>query len=114
MWRDLGFTFTEIDLADIGLRVLLDWDGGVEIISPSGSGGSEADEVERFLSEHGEGIYSVVVKVPGIDSAVTVAERHGARVEYRQDRSQPGLTVFESRHSPVHGMPVTFLETNLP
>jgi 4-hydroxyphenylpyruvate dioxygenase-like putative hemolysin len=114
MWRNLGFTFTEIDLTDIGLRVLLDWDGGIEIISPSGSGGSEAEEVERFLSEHGEGVYSVVVKVPDIDSAVTVAEQHGAHSEYRQDRSGPGHSLVESRHSPVHGMPVTFLTTDRP
>jgi methylmalonyl-CoA/ethylmalonyl-CoA epimerase len=114
MWRDLGFSFTEINLADLGLRVLLDWDGGIEIISPSGSGGSETEEVERFLSEHGEGVYSVVVKVPDIDSAVTVAEQHGARADYRQDRSRPGLSLLESRHSPVHGMPVTFLMTDRP
>lgn len=114
MWRNLGFTFTEIDLADIGLRVLLDWDGGIEIISSSGSGGSEAEGVERFLSEHGEGVYSVVVKVPDIDSAVTVAEKHGAHAEYRQDRSSQGLKLLESRHSPVHGMSMTFLETDRP
>ena len=73
---------------------------------------TEAEEVERFLAEHGEGIYSVVVKVPDIDSAVSVAEKRGARVEYRQDRSSPGLKVLESRHAPVYGMPVTFLETD--
>ncbi|MCU0270091.1 MAG: hypothetical protein MUF83_15790, partial [Acidimicrobiales bacterium] len=35
-WRDLGFEFADIDVPDVGLRVLLDWTRGIEIISPVG------------------------------------------------------------------------------
>lgn len=114
LWSDLGFTFTEIDLADVGLRVLLDWDGGIEVIAPTAAGGSEAANVERFLAEHGEGVYSVVVTVPDIDAATAVAERHGSRVEYSQDRSTPEFALREARHAALFGMPATFLATDLP
>ena len=34
---DLGFTFDTIELADVGLRVLLDWARGIELVSPDGA-----------------------------------------------------------------------------
>jgi len=39
IWRALGFEFAEILLEDISLRVLLDWTRGIEIVSPTTSGG---------------------------------------------------------------------------
>lgn len=113
LWTDLGFTLTEINLEEEGLRVLLDWNRGVEIISPTASGGDQAVEVERFLAEHGEGVYSVVVRTADVDAAVSVAERHGSATEYRQDRVGPGFSLTEARHAPLFGMPVTFLTTDL-
>ena len=47
-WRDLGFEFVDIDLPDVGLRVMLDWDRGIEIIAPTE--GAEATSQQRGLT----------------------------------------------------------------
>jgi 4-hydroxyphenylpyruvate dioxygenase-like putative hemolysin len=114
-WRDLGFVFAEIDLPDIGLRVLLDWDRGIEIISPSESAGPQAQDVTDFLRLHGEGVYSVVVRTTSVAGPIAVAERHGARVDFQQHRGGEGegFELDEARLSPVFGMPVTLLATDL-
>jgi methylmalonyl-CoA/ethylmalonyl-CoA epimerase len=113
-WQDLGFTFVDIDLPDVGLRVLLDWDRGIEIISPTGATVPEAADVEEFLAQRGEGVYSVVVRTADVAGPIAVAERYGARVDYQQHRGGPeeGYHLDEARLSPWHGMPVTFLATD--
>jgi methylmalonyl-CoA/ethylmalonyl-CoA epimerase len=113
LWRDLGFEFVEIDLADIGVRVLLDWTRGIEIISPSDAAATEGARIQRFLDERGEGVYSVIVVTNDIDGPVSVASRYGATVELRQDRSGDGFKLEEAMVSPVHGMPITFIATDL-
>lgn len=113
-WQELGFTFVDIDLADVGLRVLLDWDRGIEIISPTAANLPEAAEVAEFLTSRGEGVYSVVVRTAEIAGPISVAERYGARVDYQQHRggAAEGYELDEARLSPLHGMPVTFLATD--
>lgn len=113
LWRDLGYTFTEIDLADVGLRVLLDWSGGIEIISPT-SVGPETAYVHDFLHTRGEGLYSVVLRTEDLDGAREVAQRHGASVAFEQDRSGEGYVLHEAMLTPVLGMPITLLSTDLP
>jgi 4-hydroxyphenylpyruvate dioxygenase-like putative hemolysin len=114
-WQDLGFSFVEIDLPDVGLRVLLDWDRGIEIISPSEPAGPEAADVTDFLRLHGEGVYSVVVRTADVAGPISVAERHGARVDFQQHRGSEseGFQLDEARLSPFFGMPVTLLATDL-
>ena len=75
LWTDLGFELVEIDLPDVGLRVLLDWGRGVEIISPSDVTAAEGERVQRLLDERGEGVYSVVVLTSDIEGALSVAHR---------------------------------------
>jgi hypothetical protein len=113
-WKDLGFELAEIDLPDVGLRVLLDWGRGIEIISPSDVGAAEGARVQQFLDERGEGVYSVVVLTSDIDGPVSVAARYGSTPQLRQDRSGDGFALEEAMLSPVHGMPVTFIATDLP
>ena len=113
-WTDLGFELVEIDLPDVGLRVLLDWGRGVEIISPSDVSAAEGARVQQFLDERGEGVYSVVVLTSDIDGPLSVASRFGASPQLRQDRSGDGFALEEAMLSPVHGMPVTFIATDLP
>ena len=111
--RDLGFEFAEFELDDVGLRVLLDWDGGMEIISPTADAGPEAEHTRRFLEERGEGVYSVVVRTPDVDGPRSMAVRAGAVVEFEQHRQGTGFWLDEVQLSPVHGVAVTLLATDL-
>jgi methylmalonyl-CoA/ethylmalonyl-CoA epimerase len=113
-WEDLGFEFAQYNLDDAGLAVLLDWDRGVEIISLLDAPGTETSEIERFLSERREGVYSVVIRTADVDQAISVASGHGAQVDFQQDRSSDGLQLREARLAPYVGMPVTLLTTDLP
>jgi methylmalonyl-CoA/ethylmalonyl-CoA epimerase len=112
-WRDLGFDFAEVDLPDVGLRVLLDWRGGIEIVAPTDAGPENAD-VRVFLDSHGEGVYSVVVRTDELEGPLEVAKRYGASVELRQHRTGDGYELDEAMLAPLLGMPVTFLVTDLP
>ena len=113
-WRALGFEFSDIDLPEEGLRVLLDWDRGIEIISPTEAGGSETAHVEEFLDRRGEGVYSVVVRTVEVAGPISIAASYGVEVEFQQHREAPGFTLDEARLGALHGMAVTFLATDRP
>ncbi|MBL7498673.1 glyoxalase [Frankia sp. CNm7] len=113
-WRDLGLTFHEVPLAEEGIRVLLDWSAGVEIVSPAEPAGTETARFRAFLDERAEGVYSVVVRAADVEGPISVAARHGARVRYQQHREVGDVVVDEADLEPVCGMAVTLLATNLP
>ena len=118
IWQRLGLTFEEIVLPDLDLRVLLDWHAGIEIISPLGDSPAAASFVQ-FLKEQGEGVYSVVVRVDDVDTALAHANEatapDGVTVAYRQHRGGDGEPELdEVMLAPVYGMPVTFLATERP
>jgi len=111
-WRDLGLVFQDIALVEEGLRVLLDWSAGIEIISPTTDAGTETARFWEFLEERGEGVCSVVVKGPSVETPILVAKRHGASVRYQQHREDGGYFLDEVDLTPIFGMPVTLLATN--
>jgi hypothetical protein len=111
LWRDLGLAFAEIDLPDLGIVVLIDWNAGIELVSPVPGSGQSAAAFTTFLETRGEGVYSVVMAIDEVEDAVSVAERYGANVEYRQHRQHGNLTIDEVMLAPMHGMPITFLST---
>lgn len=114
MFTELGFSFDEIALDDLGLRVLLDWSRGVELISPNpGSDAAVATSVREFLAGHGDGVFTVVVQVPGASEAETIARRYGSKTRFRQGFEGEGNYLEEIDLS-VFGLPLTFLATNLP
>lgn len=112
VWRDLGLVFEEIVLPELSLRVLLSWSAGIELITPTDDSPAAAPYT-AFLAEHGEGVYSLAVGVPEHAAAVEIARRHGAQVLFHQVRSQPH-SLEETNLAPLHGMPITFLTTDLP
>ncbi|HXO55212.1 MAG TPA: hypothetical protein VN866_01560, partial [Mycobacterium sp.] len=59
-FSELGFRFQTIELEDVGLRVLLDWDGGLELVTPLSSEADGDNAVAQFLQQDGPGVYSVV------------------------------------------------------
>jgi 4-hydroxyphenylpyruvate dioxygenase-like putative hemolysin len=113
-WRDLGLTFQEIPLVEEGLRVLLDWSAGIELVSPTEQAGTETARFRAFLDEHGEGVCSVVVRTQEVDGPIAVASHHGAQVRYQQHREDGDVVLDEADLTPVFGMPVTLLATNRP
>jgi methylmalonyl-CoA/ethylmalonyl-CoA epimerase len=114
MFTTLGFAFDTAELTDLGVTVQLDWDGGLELISPvPGSAAAVAASVNEFLERHGGGVYTVVLRVPGASAAESVAERYGSTTRFRQSFSGEGSYLDEIDLS-VFGLPLTFLSTNVP
>jgi 4-hydroxyphenylpyruvate dioxygenase-like putative hemolysin len=58
-----------------GVRALVSWDGGLEIISPV----TEDSDAARFLREKGEGVYTVIFNVDDADQAASRAKVLGVR-----------------------------------
>lgn len=113
MFAELGFSFNAAELTELGVHVQLDWDRGLELISPvPGSTASVATSVTDFLDRHGDGVYTVVVRVPEIAEAEDVATRYGSETRFRQSFSGEGSYLDEIDLS-VLGLPLTFLSTNI-
>ena len=114
MFTDLGFTLQPVELTELGLLVQLDWDRGVEVISPiAGSTAPVAASVREFLDENGDGVYTVVLSMPGAAAAKSVAERYGATIRFRQRLEGDG-THLEEIDLSVMDLPLTLLDTSLP
>ena len=113
-WRALGIEFEEIVLPALDLRVLLAWEPGIEIISPTPGAGPAAAAFTTFLADYGEGVYSAVVRVPDMEAALAAATEQGATVVYRNQMVSEGHDLDEAMLAPLHGMPVTFLQTTRP
>jgi hypothetical protein len=60
----LNTTFEEFEGVP-GLHVFVSWDTGFEIATPTGDGPS-GEVVRQFLTDKGEGIFAVVVRVPDL------------------------------------------------
>ncbi|BCQ09358.1 hypothetical protein JMUB5695_02802 [Mycobacterium heckeshornense] len=113
MFTELGFRFEDLELTELGLHVHLDWNGGIELISPlPGSMASVAASVNEFLDSHGDGVYTVVIRVPAASEAETVAGRYGAAIRFRQQFDGDGSYLEEIDLS-VLELPLTLLDTNL-
>jgi methylmalonyl-CoA/ethylmalonyl-CoA epimerase len=114
MFTDLGFTFNAAELTDLGVEVQLDWDRGVEVISPiPGATATVAASVNEFLDRNGDGVYTVVIRVPDAAAAGAATERYGSATRFRQSFSGEGSYLDEIDMS-VLGLPLTFLSTNVP
>ncbi|RAU95036.1 hypothetical protein DQP58_13005 [Mycobacterium colombiense] len=114
MFGDLGFVFETLQLTELGLDIHLDWNRGIELISPiPGSTGEVAVSVSDFLERHGDGVFTVVIGVPEAATADAVAERYGATTRFRQHMEGEGTYLDENDVS-ILGLPLTFLATNIP
>ncbi len=113
-FNELGFTLQPAELPDAGLHIRLDWERGIELISPiPGSTAAVSASVNEFLNTKGDGVYTVVLQVPAASAAESVAERYGSNTRYRFDISGDGTYVNEIELS-VLGLPLTFMSTNIP
>lgn len=113
MFTDLGFSFNAAELTELGVHVQLDWDRGIELISPvPGSTATVAASVIDFLDRHGDGIYTVVVQVPDAAAAEAVTDRYGSSTRFRQSFSGDGSYLDEIDLS-VLSLPLTLLSTDI-
>ncbi len=62
----------------------------------------------------GEGVCSVVVRTPDVEAAIAAAKGCEAGVHFVQHRETGDIVVDEADLSPVYGMGITILTTNLP
>jgi methylmalonyl-CoA/ethylmalonyl-CoA epimerase len=114
MFTELGFRFESTELTDLGLTIYLDWNGGVELISAiPGATADVAVSVNEFVKRSGDGVYTVVLRVPGASEAEAVTERYGSKIRFRQSISGEGTYLDEIDLS-VFGLPLTLLSTNIP
>jgi 4-hydroxyphenylpyruvate dioxygenase-like putative hemolysin len=111
--RGLGFRLSELELADVGLRVRIDWPGGVEVVTPTDRHVASPGSVGDFLARRGEGVFTVAVRVFDADRASTAAQAFGAAERYRQHRRGEGFELTEVEMTPRFGVPITFLATDL-
>ncbi len=96
------------------MTVHLDWNGGVELISAiPGATAEVAASVSEFVKRNGDGVYTVVLRVPGAAAAEAVTERYGSKTRFRQSFSGDGSHLDEIDLS-VFGLPLTLLSTNIP
>jgi len=72
-----------------------------------------AASVREFVKRNGDGVYSVVLRVPGASDAEAVTERYGSKIRFRQSISGEGSYLDEIDLS-VFGLPLTLLSTNIP
>ncbi|WP_209923222.1 VOC family protein [Mycolicibacterium lutetiense] len=112
-FSEVGFTFTAVELGDVGLQVRVDWTGGVELISPLDTEAGRSSAVAEFLASRGDGVYSVAIRVADMAAAEQVAARYGAVTGFRQHRDGDGFALDESEMT-VLGLPMTLLATDLP
>lgn len=54
LFIEIGFRFAEFELDDVALRVLLDWDRGIELVAPTTN--DPDNPVRPFLDAHGDGV----------------------------------------------------------
>lgn len=121
MFTELGFAFDAGELTELGVRVQLDWDRGIELISPvPGSTADVSRSVSDFLEHHGDGVYTVVIRVPDAEAGQAVTERYGSTTRFRQGFSGEGSYLAEIDLAvlglplAVLGLPLTLLATNVP
>jgi methylmalonyl-CoA/ethylmalonyl-CoA epimerase len=114
MFTELGFSLESTELTELGVIVHLDWNRGLELISAvPGSTASVAASVNEYLDRHGDGVYTVVLRVSGAAAAEAITERYGSTTRFRQSFSGDGSYLDEIDLS-VFGIPLTFLSTNVP
>jgi predicted enzyme related to lactoylglutathione lyase len=84
-WQQaVGLPLQDLDLPELGLHVLISWEGGVEVMSPVHETGTLVDPARRFLASHGEGVYCVVFNVAGLEDVVARISGQGGRLVFEE------------------------------
>jgi methylmalonyl-CoA epimerase len=96
---------------DYGMRVMVSWDGGIELISPIDNNSM----VARFIEKKGEGLFGVIFRVGDIEESRARAEAKGFRVTGDVDSGLPdGFKVFKEitlHPKDTYGIPTTLVQS---
>jgi predicted enzyme related to lactoylglutathione lyase len=79
----LGVTFEDSSRPELGLRIYISLENGLELIAPSPDVGVAGERFTRFLDEHGEGVYNIVYGVEDLDTTIERAKPFGVAVTHR-------------------------------
>lgn len=119
--RSIGLSLEELDLPELGLKILISWKGGVEIMAPFYETGTLADVAREFLASRGEGVYTVVVNVQEIDGLVASLVDQGASLRFRETISSDEalerklsdgtrFSILQAGFDEICGMPICLQE----
>lgn len=98
-WEEtIGVPLEELDLPELGLKVLVSWHGGVEIMAPFYAEGLMVEAARQFLATRGEGVYAVVYDVKDIEGVVASFVARGGKLMFRESISRE--EVAERKLSP--------------
>ena len=108
----LGVSFWDGGVrSDYGLRAMVSWDGGIELISPIDNNSM----VARFIDKKGEGLFGVIFRVSDIEESRARAEAKGFRVTGDVDTGLPdGFKVFKEINlhpKDTYGIPTTLVQS---
>jgi hypothetical protein len=108
VWSEvLGVEFSEY-AGNPGLRVFYAPDAGLELIAPVPDSGQVPPRIAAFAAGQGEGLYTLVFEVPGIDEASSAASARGIAV----DNELRYPTIDEADLPELYGMRMTLAEVH--
>lgn len=90
---------------------MLDWNRGLELVTPTAP--DSDNRVRQFLDNHGDGVFTLALRVDDAPAAEQIAHRYGAATNFRQHRDGDGWQLDEIEMT-VLGLPLTLLSTDLP
>jgi hypothetical protein len=109
----LGASFEDSSRPELGLRIKIALESGIELIAPAPELGPTPQRFTDHLEQRGEGVYDVVYGVRDLDSAAAEAARFGIGVTHRGSFAdvppwQGRFKVFDEAHlEPIHGINLT-------
>ncbi|TML14531.1 MAG: hypothetical protein E6G39_08275 [Actinobacteria bacterium] len=109
----LGAKFEDSSRPELGLRIFVSFENGLELIAPSPDIGAVGERFTRFLEEHGEGVYNIVYGVEDLDETADRAKPYGVGVTHRSSFAdvppwQGRFDVLDEAHfEPYLGMKIT-------
>jgi hypothetical protein len=112
-FRALGAQFEDSSRPELGLRIMISLESGIELIAPSPDLGPTPARFTDFLEQRGEGVYDVVYGVADLDETVAAVAAVGIGTTHRGSFAdappwQGRFDVFDEAHLETrHGVTVT-------
>jgi hypothetical protein len=109
----LGATFEESSRPELGLRIMISLENGLELIAPAPDLGPVPERFTQHLEQYGEGVYNIVYGVRDLDEVTIRAKQFGVGVTHRGSFAdlppwQGRFDVLDEAHLEPHlGMKIT-------